>query len=439
MKNIFKGFVYASMFILAMLPFRTAAAGDITIDLENTPLFAGAQFAPGGTVTRFIKVSNNSATSQTMAIEAINQLDPSGLASQFSLSISESGTVVYNGSLADFFAPGEKTLSVLAGNGTQTEYLVALTLNSAAEDLLQNKSLSFDLVVGFKGNIPTPPADSNGGGSGGGSGSGGSGSSIGSGVGNVPPGLTIFEDQIIITDVTQTSATIQWNTSYGSTSQVVYAAAGEPYNFVIDPAAQYGYPHATTDDLTKVTNHSVTITGLVPNTSYHFRVISHASPPTVSFEHQFTTLANGEVAGAEIKPARFTNLPESNHVAIAGSSLNSSALTKEGLVLGDATVAPVSVSVAANSVSLVPGCQQKPFGAKEFAIYAIVLLLITSFLHKQKNWISLSFQILLLVLSLAWWMFYSCNNLTWLTPTLLVLIALGIIAGGKIVSKPIMQ
>ena len=40
----------------------------------------------------------------------------------------------------------------------------------------------------------------------------------------------------------------------------------------------------------KVTFHSVTLTGLIPNTTYYFRCVSHASPPTIGREYSFTTL-----------------------------------------------------------------------------------------------------------------------------------------------------
>jgi len=42
--------------------------------------------------------------------------------------------------------------------------------------------------------------------------------------------------------------------------------------------------------------HSVTLTGLTPETVYYYRCVSHASPVTIGQEHSFTTLTKKEEA-----------------------------------------------------------------------------------------------------------------------------------------------
>jgi len=77
-------------------------------------------------------------------------------------------------------------------------------------------------------------------------------------------------------DVTDTSATISWITDEPSTSQVEY------------------WPGSLSElDATLVTSHSVTLTDLTPETTYHYKVKSAdaAGNLAVSDEYTFTTLA----------------------------------------------------------------------------------------------------------------------------------------------------
>jgi phosphodiesterase/alkaline phosphatase D-like protein len=63
------------------------------------------------------------------------------------------------------------------------------------------------------------------------------------------------------TDVTATSATIVWATNEVATSLVVYG-----------PSASYG--STTIQDMSLVTSHRVSLTGLSPQTTYHYKVKS---------------------------------------------------------------------------------------------------------------------------------------------------------------------
>jgi len=216
---------------------------------------------------------------QKIAAETINESDPDNLASQMNITIKEGATTLYNDTLASLFAAGEKYLSDVAGNGGQTQYDFSVTFNSGAGDPYQGKSLGFDLLVGFQGTE-----------------GGGGGIS-----GFLPPGLTIAEESIRVITTTETSVTIIWTTSYLSTSQVIYAAAGETYSFDLTKT-NYGYPHAVPipEDPTKVTFHSVTITGLTSGTTYYYRCVSHGSL-AISREYSFTTkgVAGGMVEEGE--------------------------------------------------------------------------------------------------------------------------------------------
>ncbi|MBY0328737.1 peptidoglycan-binding protein [Patescibacteria group bacterium] len=74
------------------------------------------------------------------------------------------------------------------------------------------------------------------------------------------------------------TATITWNTNESADSQIEYGTTT-------------GYGSLTTLDSTLVTSHSVTLTGLTANTTYHYRVISKdaSSNTTTSSDYTFTT------------------------------------------------------------------------------------------------------------------------------------------------------
>lgn len=242
---------------------------------STCPIFGVVNFMPGGTATGWAKVTNNSGAAKKIAIEAIHKTDVDNLASKINLLIKEGDNVRYEKTLADFFSGGEVYLSDLA-NGVQTQYDLTATFNSDAGDSFQGKSLGFDIIIGFQGEEGT-------GGGGGGGGGGGA----------LPPGLTISNDGFVNT--AETSATMSWSTSYFSTGYIIYGTAAEKHTLDLSDTAgnppKYGYEHATPEiDITpKATYHTVTITGLLPGTTYFYRDVSHGSL-AISREYTFTTL-----------------------------------------------------------------------------------------------------------------------------------------------------
>jgi len=260
------------------VPSASAQNNNLVAQFEQAPLFNEANFLPGQGVTRWVKVTNNSTQTQRIATEAINVSDSNRLADVLNLEIKQGGATLYNNTLSQFFTAGEVFLCNLSGNGTQTQYDFIITFYSEAGSHFQGKSLSFDILIGFQGEggglLP---------GAGGGAG------------GFLPPGLTIPEESVRITNIEETSVTIVWLTSYPATSQVIYSAEGEPHTLDLTKP-NYGYAHATPvpEDSTKVSFHSVTIYGLNPTTTYYYRAVSHASF-AVSREYTFTTRRLAEI------------------------------------------------------------------------------------------------------------------------------------------------
>lgn len=260
------------------------AQNNLIVEFEQTPLFNEVNFAPGDGVSRWIKVTNNSGQTQRIATEAINypgfpnpdNMPIDDLSRVLLIIIRENGgNDLYGGSsptgektLFNFYEDGETYLnSDISTGGTKT-YEFEIIFPAEKENEWQGKTTTFDILIGFQG---TGGLVSPGGGTG------------------LPPGLTIQDESIITTGISETSVTITWLTTYMSTSQVIYAAEGEPHTLDLTDNTgtppKYGYAHTTPeyDISSRVTVHSVTISGLTPGTTYYYRAVSHAalSPSSV--------------------------------------------------------------------------------------------------------------------------------------------------------------
>ncbi len=357
---------------------------------------------PGTNVTRFVKVTNNSGSSQRIATEAINKNDPDNFGEKLNLVIKEGGTVIFNNTLKKFFGQGETYLSSLANNAN-TQYDFTVNFNSDAGDFYQGKILGFDIIVGFEGTEGGLPLPSPGGGTGGGGGGGW-----------LPPGLTIQNETEIA--VTQTSVTITWLTSYAATSQVIYALGSENHTLNLTDTTntppKYGYAHTTpeSDISPKVINHSVAIYGLNPATTYYYRAVSHASL-AIGEEQSFTTLMpGGEVAGAATERGQETGQPGGRGGFMAATERESAEPTE--------SAGPAAPAVAGESTCLpIPWW---PFGY-------VLLLLILGTAQKMGKGVSVGGTVLwiaLLVAALLWWWLEPCGAHFWVWPVLILIVFL---------------
>jgi len=143
-------------------------ADPLVVQFEKSPLFSETSFLPGDTVMRWIKVSNYSGQTQKISVQAINVNDPDGLGSVLPFQIRQGANILYNGTLAGFFADGEVYLSNLA-NGDMIQYDFYVTFDSASGDEYAGKILGFDFQIGFQGPGLAITNETNGGGGGGGS------------------------------------------------------------------------------------------------------------------------------------------------------------------------------------------------------------------------------------------------------------------------------
>ena len=262
---------------------NVAFAAPLEVIFDPDPLFNKPNFLPGDETSGEVTVTNDSGVTKNILTEAINVSDNDNFGSLLHLNIS--GGTPYDDSLADFFSTaGEVPLGLIA-DGEEKTFTYTISFIDSSDNSYQGKTLGFDICVGFQGETTTHCGDTVAGGDGGGgsiSGSGSSGSII----------LTIFDEQALnISSVDESGiATITWNTNKLATSQVIYGPT--PPSYILDIVEPYwgyfGYPLGTVEDTTKVINHSVSLTGLIPGQTYVYRVVSRASPPTISSEHRFT-------------------------------------------------------------------------------------------------------------------------------------------------------
>ncbi len=336
MKNFVKISVSTSA-ILASFGLFTAFANAASLEVTFTPptLFSEASFMPGDDASGVVTVTNNSGASQTVLTEAINITDGDNFGSMLQLVIKEGSNTLFNDSLATFFSTaGEVTLGSISNGESKTfDFDVSFT---GADNAYQEKSLGFDVCVGFQGGT-THCGDTVVGGEDGDVGGGGTITGGGGGINFIP--LTISSEQEQNINLILNQTTITWNTNKLATSQVVYGPDTSTYTLDLD-APNFGYPFSTIEDPTKVFLHSVTLTGLSPGQTYVYRAVSRASPPTISAERRFSFSLPFDI-GSPLALNNQNNTNNTDQTFSSSSSFGNGAQNNTGSpgsVLGTSTV-----------------------------------------------------------------------------------------------------
>ena len=269
--------------------FALAESSELTVDFEKTPLFSEANFLPGESILRYVDVTNISTETKKIGLNIVNDSECSTncLSDVLNLVVNEDGNPhpIYSGSLTTFYGAGERILSNL-NVGESTKYLFSITFNHSAENDYQNSTVDFNISIGSFGEESISGEISN------------TGGTIGGGY--FMAGLNIYDE--VSSSAEETSVTITWTTNSNSTSRVIYSPEGSPHLLYPNNPPNYGYILSTIEDPTKVTGHSVKLTSLIPNTTYYYRCVSHASPATISYEGTFTTSYSetySEISGEE--------------------------------------------------------------------------------------------------------------------------------------------
>ncbi|MDO8569271.1 MAG: fibronectin type III domain-containing protein [bacterium] len=319
MKNFLKNLILPIAVVTMLGSFAPRAlAAPLEVLFTPDPLFDETSFLPLDATSGVVTVTNNSGVGQNILTEAINILDNDNFGSLLHLKI-EGGTL-FDDSLADFFAGGEVSLGAIS-NGESKIFTYTVSFINSNDNTYQGKTLGFDVCVGFQGG-ETRCGDTVVGGENDTDGDGGT--------GNLPPGGTIpgsggggggsgqFVQLVVfgesVSNTTASTATIEWDTNLFATSQVIFGPVPGPYALVLTTLPNLGYPSGTTETVTKVVNHSVTLIGLTPGQTYLYRVVSRASPPTVSVEHTFTMPTTG-TGNSEIASVGFPSVSSAGGVS----------------------------------------------------------------------------------------------------------------------------
>ncbi len=142
-----KNFYTILLFIMCLLP-ASLFAQDLVVDFEALPLFSEASLMPGTSVERTVSVTNEGAGEQDVYVSVQNEFYDE-FADVLTLSIRADGGVYYTGTFTDFFSQVPISLGEL-GEGDTRVYTFIITFEDV-ENSYQQKTLGFDLVIGFVG------------------------------------------------------------------------------------------------------------------------------------------------------------------------------------------------------------------------------------------------------------------------------------------------
>jgi hypothetical protein len=325
-----KKFIIPILFLFPLSVF--AQTSPLSVSFNPSPLFNVGNFLPGNNKEASITIGNNTAESQNAYIEAVNISNSNNLASQMKLEIFENGNSIYDGNFETFLNAGPVFLSSVPP-GNSKIYNLKITFLENASDGYQGKTLGLDICVGFAGgdnhctsDMIIGPEDNSGRGGGGG------------GAGGMH--LVIYNDR---NDIPQgQSIIVRWETNKPSTSQVIYGSADK--NYILNPEVLpfMGYDFGTQEDMSKTIGHLVVLSNLEAGKTYKYRVVSRASPATISYEHEFTVpvsgIANnsifgsiGNFGGGEILGADIENGNGSTSTASTSNKDNLAAAFASGL------------------------------------------------------------------------------------------------------------
>lgn len=338
MNKITKILISATTAIIALGGFASVAfAIDAisTVQFEQTPLFNNLNFAPGNSVTRWVKLYNGTADPHKTIVRAIDVVNSGDykLGDAVHLVIKEGVTIWYDGTFTDFFSKPEVLLEQIPA-GTRRTYDFTVTFDSNSGNDYQNSTMSFSLQAGFEEptgdevitDTTTTISGQIGGGGGGGTTSG-------------TRHLVITAENAVNQEpVGSGVVVVTWNTNIPATSQVIYGLTSSgPYNINMSTLPNFGYPSGTLEqDLGKVTTHSITIS-LLPPGNYVYRVVSRASPATISYEHEFTVPFPSQNGSVITSGPLGVSAGEGSVLGASTDSLSGGNATSSGNVLGDSS------------------------------------------------------------------------------------------------------
>ncbi len=281
-----------------MLVASPARAGSLGVEFQRKPIFNQFNFVPGNSTTSWVEVTNNYNEEKGVGI-AGEVKQESVLADALHIEVSKGGEVLYgkdnSKSLTNFFndSPSGIFLSNINPDETQKYNITVTFVGSEAENVHQNEDLTFDFTIGFFAGETISEQQGGGGGSTGGY--------------YAPPGNDFDIKNIshaLDTEGGTDIAIITWDTYKEDTNNLMDTEGAIVYgessvdSLENKSPPNYGYDERVYDESGEVSEHSVKIADLDPDT-YYYRVVGWNSPEEVSSEGTFTILETG-VSSEEI-------------------------------------------------------------------------------------------------------------------------------------------
>ncbi|MCL4390475.1 MAG: fibronectin type III domain-containing protein [Patescibacteria group bacterium] len=238
---------------------RPTLAADLTVSCNDSgcspatspSIFPTDFWFPGRSVSRQVAVTNTDSNPLTVSNQAQNTAVTGSLDTVMLLSIirDSDSTVLWSGTLHDFYSAGNVPLGVLAGGHSESfDYVV--TMDSSAGNEYQDKETSYDLVLYFSGGAAPATITTGGGGT-------VAGASTPVCNDTAPAGAPVLTGIVAGTN----SVTLFWNKAADPVTYYLVA-------YGTDPAAdQFGNPNVGGAGTT-----SYTVGGLSGGVTYYFKV-----------------------------------------------------------------------------------------------------------------------------------------------------------------------
>ena len=156
-KNNMRKLILTAIIILGLTTSLSASAvpNNFDIQFEDNPLFQDANFMPGDSVSRYVRVTNNTSDPYPGYAWATGVDDSDGLGSALHLTITKGATVLYENTLADFFSQSYVNLPEITGGDT-VDYIFSIYFEHQSGNEYQEKSVGFDISVSYGGEGPEP-------------------------------------------------------------------------------------------------------------------------------------------------------------------------------------------------------------------------------------------------------------------------------------------
>jgi len=152
MKKILKINFFVAVFLgLILISGRVFAASNISVSWSDKPsaFFNAQNIAPGETFQKSMLITNNDSSSHQVAIKISNLNQDTNLAQYVNLSVFLTGQEVFQSDLNTLNSNSDesKIFQLNASSSKSADFV--LGLDGSADNSMQNKTIGFDLTVGF--------------------------------------------------------------------------------------------------------------------------------------------------------------------------------------------------------------------------------------------------------------------------------------------------